>query len=143
MKSLGVVVVTSGLMTISTISMGQGSGEYPDMRGQWKGTSETVVAGSGPHNRTDSAPGTPRPNNQEFILKITRQEGPKFWGELVSKSDVTTKLGVIESDKKTIYMVDNAGGHNTAKLIDPNTLEACYIRPGTDHMLTGCTILHR
>jgi hypothetical protein len=143
MKSLGVLVATGGLLITSTVAMAQSSGGYPDMRGQWKGTAEAAVAGSGPHNRADSRPGEPRASNQEFTLNITRQEGPKFWGELVSKSEVTTKLGVIASDKQTIFMVDNVGGHNTGKLVEPNKFEACYIRPGKDHMLTGCTVFRR
>jgi hypothetical protein len=123
--------------------MAQNTGGYPDMRGQWKGTAEAVVAGSGPHNRTDGKPGETRTHNQEFTLNITRQEGPKFWEELVSKNDVTKKVGVIASDKQTIYMVDDVGGHNIGKLIGPNIFEACYQRPGEGHMLTGCTILKR
>lgn len=143
MKSLGILVAAGGLLMTSVVTAAQTAGGYPDMRGQWKGGSEAVVVGSGPHNRADSNPGTPRASNQEFTLNITRQEGPKFWGELVSKDEVTTKLGVIAGDKQTIYMVDNVGGHNIGKLVDPNTFEACYIRPGRDHMLTGCTVLHR
>jgi hypothetical protein len=143
MKSIGVLVATGGLLITSTVSMAQSSDGYPDMRGQWKGTAEGAVVGSGPHNRADSRPGEPHASNQEFTLNITRQEGPKFWGELVSKSEVATKLGVIASDKQTIFMVDNVGDHNTGKLIEPNKFEACYIRPGEDHMLTGCTVFHR
>ena len=92
---------------------------------------------------TSTVPGEPRASNQEFTLNMTRQEGPKFWGELVSKSEVTTKLGVVASDKQTIFMVDNVGGHTIGKLIEPNKFEACYIRPGKDHMLTGCTVFPR
>jgi hypothetical protein len=39
-------------------------------------------------------------------------------------------------------MVDNVGGHNTGKLIGPNKFEACYERPGRDHIVVGCTIFH-
>jgi hypothetical protein len=143
MKNLGLAIAVTGLLMISAVSMAQGTGSYPDMRGQWKGTSEAVVTGTGPHNRADNEPGKPRISSQEFTLNITRQEGPKFWGELVSKSEVTTKLGVIASDKQTIYMVDNVGGHNIGKLIGPNQFEACYQRPGRDHFVTGCTMFQR
>ena len=143
MKSLGVVVAAGGLLITATVLMAQDRGGYPDVRGQWKGSSEAAVVGSGPHNRTDGKSGEPRASNQEFTLNITRQEGPKFWGELVSKSEVTTKLGVIASDTQTIYMVDNVGGHNTGRFIEPAKFELCYIRPGKEHMLTGCTVFHR
>jgi len=143
MQSLGFVIAAAGLLMTSAVSMAQGPGSYPDIRGQWKGTSEAVVSGTGPHNPSDSEPAKPRTSNQEFTLNITRQDGPKFWGELVSKSEVTTKLGVIASDKQTIYMVDNVGGHNIGKLIAPDKFEACYQRPGRDHFVTGCTMFQR
>jgi len=143
MKSLGIVVAAGGLLMTSVVVMAQDTGGYPDMRGQWKGAAEAVVVGTGPHNRADSEPGKPRTSNQGFTLNITRQEGPKFWGELVSKDEVTTKLGVIASDKQTVHMVDNVGGHNTGRLIEPNKFEACYQRPERDHIVVGCTIFHR
>jgi len=142
MKRLGIGVAAAGLVITSAVSMAQGTDGYPDMRGQWKGTAEAVVTGSGPHNRAGK-PGETRTHNQEFTLNITRQEGPKFWGELVSKDEVTKKLGVFTSDKQTIYMVDDVGGHNIGKLIGPDKFEACYQRPGKDHMLAGCTVLSR
>ena len=141
--SLAIVIAAGALLTTSAVSMAQGAGGYPDMRGQWKGTSQAVVMGTGPHNRADSKPGKSRASNQGFTLNITRQEGPKFWGELVSKDEVTTKLGVIASDNRTVYMVDNVGGHNTGKLIGPNKFEACYQRAERDHIVVGCTIFHR
>ena len=143
MKSLGIVIVTAALAVTSAAAMAQESRSYPDMRGQWKGSSDAVVVGAGPHNRSDTAAGKPRTHNQEFTLNITRQEGPKFWGELRSRDDTTTKIGVIARDKQTIYMVDNVGGHNTGKLIEANKFELCYERPGREHFVVGCTIFHR
>ena len=143
MKPLGIGVAAAGLLMTSAVSMAQDTGGYPDLRGQWKGTSQAVVVGGGPHNRAKSKPGETRTHDQDFVLNITGQEGPKFWGEQVSKSDVTKKLGVFASDKQTIYMVDNVGGHNIGKLLEPNKFEACYQRTGKDHMVAGCTILSR
>ena len=143
MKRLGFGVAAAGLFMTSAVSIAQDTGGYPDMRGQWKGTAQAVVTGGGPHNRIDGTPGETRTHNQEFTPNMTRQEGPKFWGELVSKDEVTKKLGVFASDKQTIYMVDDVGGHNIGKLIEPNKFEACYQRPGKDHMLAGCTVLSR
>lgn len=142
MKYLAIMIAAGGLL-MTSVAMSQGAGGYPDMRGQWKGTSEAVVVGTGPHNRSDSQPGKPRTSNQDFTLSITHQDGPTFWGELDFRGEITTKLGVIASDKRTIYMVDNVGGHNTGTLISPNTFEACYQRPGRDHFVIGCTIFHR
>jgi len=92
MTSVGLVIAVAGLLTTSAASMAQGTGSYPDMRGQWTGTSEAVASGTGPHTRSDSEPGKPRTSNQEFTLNITHQEGPKFWAELVSKNDERERL---------------------------------------------------
>jgi hypothetical protein len=86
MKSLGIVIPTVGLLLTSAVSMAQGTSGYPDMRGEWKGTSEAVVSGTGPHNRSKGEPGKPRASNQEFTLKITRQEGPNFGENLSPKT---------------------------------------------------------
>ena len=101
MKRLGFGVAAAGLFMTSAVSIAQDTGGYPDMRGQWKGTAQAVVTGGGPHNRIDGTPGETRTHNQEFTPNMTRQEGPKFWGELVSKDEVTKKLGVFASDKQT------------------------------------------
>jgi hypothetical protein len=50
MKSPGLAISLFGLLMTSAVSRAQGSDGYPGMRGQWKGTSEAVVSGSGAHN---------------------------------------------------------------------------------------------
>ena len=93
MEGWALIVAVGGLLRTATIAMSQDTGSYPDMRGQWQGTTDTIVLGSGPHHRSDSTPGVPRMHNQELTLNIKGQEGRKFWGEIVSKDDTVALLG--------------------------------------------------
>ncbi len=111
------------------------------MRGQWKGTNEGVVLGTGMYHREGGKPGEPHMVSKEFTLNIKGQEGRKFWGEIVSKDDTGPLLGVIANDKQTIHYVDNAGGgHMAGKFIGPGRYEICYLRPGKDVMVAACTL---
>src|SRR3954471_1844820 len=87
MEGRALIVAVGGLLMTATIAMAQDTGSYPDMRGQWKGTTDTIVLGTGTHHRSDNTPGLPRMHNQELTLNIKGQEGRKFWGEIVSKDD--------------------------------------------------------
>ena len=108
------------------------------MRGQWKGTNEGVVLGSGMYHREGGKAAEPRTVNKEFTLDIKGQDGRRFWGEIVSKDDTGPLLGVIASDKQTIYYIDNTGGHVTGKLIGSGRFEICYLRPSKETMSTSC-----
>ena len=140
MKSLIAVTVSSGLFVASTLAIAQDTTGYPDMRGQWKGTVEGAVLGSGMYHREGEKPSEPRTMNKEFTLNIKGQEGRRFWGEIIYKDDTGPLVGVITSDKQTIHYVDNAGGHVTGRLTGPGRFEGCYLRPGKDVMVAACNL---
>jgi hypothetical protein len=100
MTTLSVAIAVSGLLIASAASMAQDTVGYPDMRGQWKGTNEGVVLGSGKHHRDDGKPGEPGTISEDFILNIKGQDGRKFWGEVTSKDDRGTILGIFASDNR-------------------------------------------
>ena len=135
MKGLIALTVTGVLVVASTLAIAQDTSGYPDMRGQWKGTVEGAVLGSGMYHRGGERPSEPRTMNKEFTLNIKGQEGRRFWGEIVYKDDTGPFVGVIASDKQTIHYVDNAGGHVTGKFTGPGRFESCYLRPGKDVMV--------
>jgi len=60
MKGLSALTVSSGLFVASTLAIAQDMSGYPDMRGQWKGTVEGAVLGSGMYHREGEKPGEPR-----------------------------------------------------------------------------------
>ena len=137
MKGLAVLIVSGGLFAASTLAIAQDTSGYPDMRGQWKGTSEGVALGSGMYHREGGNPGEPRIHAKEFTLNIKGQDARRFWGEIVSKDDTGPLVGVIAHDKQTVQYVDNAGGQVTGKLVGAGRLEICYLRPGKDIMVAA------
>ena len=46
-----ILIAAAGLLMASALSLAQDTSGYPDMRGQWKGTNESVVLGSGMYQR--------------------------------------------------------------------------------------------
>ena len=138
MKTVAVMALAGVLLAGSAIA--QETSGYPDMRGQWKGTNEGVVLGSGMYHREGGKAAEPRTMNKEFTIDIKGQDGRRFWGEIVSKDDTGPLLGVIASDKQTIYYVDNTGGHVTGKLTGPGRFEICYLRPSKEIMVAACNL---
>ena len=144
MKNVVSAIAAGSLLLTSTLSMAANdTGGYPDVRGQWKTSVDHVVTGSGPHYRKDPNPGQARNEKADVTLTINRQEGRKFWGEFSANGEVTPFLGVIASDKKTMYRVDATGGHAIATLVGRDKLDGCYFRGGQDLMVAGCHIMTR
>src|SRR6476620_938458 len=129
MKAVTVLAVSGGLFAASAVALAQDSSGYPNMRGPWKGTSESIVLGTGMYQREGGKPDEPRLVNKEFTFTIKGQEGRRFWGDLSSKDETGPVLGVIANDKQTLHIVDSAGGHITGKLTEPGQFEMCYMRP--------------
>ena len=143
MKSLGIAVAAASLLLAPALSIAADTGGFPDVRGQWKTSVDHVVTGSGPHYRKDPSPGQARNEKADVTLTINRQEGRKFWGEFNANGEVTPVLGVIASDKKTMYRVDATGGHAIATLVGRDKLDGCYFRGGQDMMVAGCHVMTR
>jgi len=72
MKGLA-LAAAAGLFVTATIATAQETSGYPDMRGQWKGTSESIVLGSGMYHR-DGKAGEPRMVSREFTFNAKRAE---------------------------------------------------------------------
>jgi hypothetical protein len=71
-------IVLAGLITASP-AVSQTA--VPDLRGTWKGESETIILGTGnAHHGSPSSP-APRLSSVPFTLTIDNQEGRRFLGE--------------------------------------------------------------
>ena len=144
MRNLGIALAAASLLLTSTLAVAASdTGGFPDVRGQWKTGVDHAVTGSGPHYRKDPTPGQARNEKADVTLTINRQEGRKFWGEFNANGETTPVLGVIASDKKTMYRVDATGGHAIATLVGHDKLDGCYFRGGQDLMVAGCHIMTR
>jgi hypothetical protein len=113
----------------------------PDLRGTWKGESETIVLGGGnPHHHAPGAhPTEPRYSSVPFTLTIDKQNGRRFSGVFASARSRETVVAVL-SRAGTIYMVDD-DGHSWGTLLAPDRMELCYLHLGSTTRLASCVEL--
>ena len=105
----------------------------PSMVGTWTGKAEGVGTKDGWYSG-------------DITFVITEQRGSAFKGHdaLMPEPDSESRsefVGAVALDGRTIMMVDE-DGITTGFLVDPNTYEACYFKPGEDAEV-GCGRLTR
>ena len=113
---------------------------FPDLRGTWKGVSETIVLGGGnPHHPPTTGPPEPRSTSIPFTLTIDKQDGRRFSGTFSSARSIETVIGVL-SRAGTIHMVDD-DGYDFGTLLAPNRMELCYRHLSARARIVSCTEL--
>lgn len=113
----------------------------PDLRGTWKGESESIILGGGnPHHHHPAAhPTEPRYASQPFTLTIDKQDGRRFSGVFSSARSRETVVAVL-SRAGTIYMVDD-DGHAWGTLLAPDRMELCYLHLSASSRIASCVEL--
>lgn len=102
----------------------------PDLRGTWKGESQSIVMGGANPHHTASQSAEPRLSSVPFTLTIDKQDGRRFSGMFSSPRHTETVIAVM-SHNGTIYMVDD-DGYTVGTMLAPNRMELCYMmRSGT------------
>jgi len=110
---------------------------FPDLRGTWKGQSESIVMGAGNAHHA-GAPGSPvHLSSVPFTMKIDMQDGRRFSGTFASPKASETIIGVI-SRTGAIYIADD-DGDTTATLLAPDRLELCYLNQPGKNRVASCT----
>jgi hypothetical protein len=129
-------IVTLAALTTATAAVAQTP--IPDLRGTWKGESETIIQGAGnPHHA--ATPSGPRLNSIAFTLTIDRQDGRRVSGTFSSPRGTETVIAVI-SRSGAIYMVDD-DGYSIATMLAPNRMELCYMMQSPASRIASCTEL--
>jgi hypothetical protein len=95
----------------------------PDLRGTWKGESESVVLGGAHHHPATQAT-EPRFTSVPFTLVIDKQNGRRFSGTFSSARGSEPLIAVIARNG-TILAVDDDGFSN-GSMLAPNRMELCY-----------------
>jgi hypothetical protein len=122
-------------MLIATPSVAQT--QIPDLRGTWKGESESIVAqGGNPHH-----PGSPQSGvrlaSTSFTLTIDHQDGRRFSGTFASARSTESIIGVI-SRSGTVLSVDS-DGYTFGTVLAPDRLEFCYLQLAPKGRVASCT----
>jgi len=112
----------------------------PDLRGTWKGESQSIVLGGNTHHPSAQS-AEPRLTSVPFTLVIDKQDGRRFSGTFSSARHSETVIAVI-SRSGTIYMVDD-DGYDVATLLTPDRMEICYLHLSSAARIASCTELTR
>jgi hypothetical protein len=123
--------------TIATAALAQTA--VPDLRGIWKGESESIILGAGNPHHAATASAAPRFNTVAFTLTIDKQEGRRVSGTFASALGSETVIAVI-SRAGPIYMVDD-DGYSVGTLLAPNRMELCYLSQSPASRIASCTEL--
>jgi hypothetical protein len=112
----------------------------PDLRGTWKGESESIVrGGGGGTHHPGPATAEPRFTSVPFTLVVDKQNGRRFSGTFSSARSTEAVIAIL-SRSGTIYMVDD-DAHAWGALLAPNRMEICYLHQSAATRIASCTEL--
>jgi hypothetical protein len=113
----------------------------PDLRGTWKGDSESIIAGTGNKHHTGAAQDAPELRSMSFTLVLDKQDGRRVSGVFSSARTSQALIGVL-SRTGTLLMVDN-DGYTFGTLLAPDRLELCYLQTTANGRVASCTELKK
>ena len=135
MSKLAWIVV---LAVLSAPAAAQQAG-FPDLRGTWKGESESIVLGGAGHHPAPQAGAQPRYSSVPFTMVIDKQDGRRFSGTFSSPRHSETVIAVIGRNG-TIFLVDD-DGYTLGTVLTPNRIELCYMHLSAAARIASCTEL--
>jgi hypothetical protein len=111
----------------------------PDVRGTWKGESESIVLGRGTAHHAGPKVNKPRLSAIAFTMTIDMQDGRRFSGTFSSPKHSEQVIAVI-SQTGAIYMVDD-DGWTSGTMLAPDKMELCYMARLTADRVASCTVM--
>jgi hypothetical protein len=112
---------------------------FPDLRGTWKGESESIVQGAEHPHHPATQSNAPELRSVSFTLIIDRQDGRRFSGAFSSARRTSQVIGVI-SRNGTIFLADNEG-HSNGTMLSSDRLELCYLHISSAARIASCVEL--
>jgi hypothetical protein len=116
-----------------------GQTSIPDLRGAWKGESESIILGGGNPHHPPGAADEPQLRSVPFTLTIDKQDGRRFSGTFSSARSSEKVIGVI-SRNGTIFLADDEG-YTHGTMLAPNRMEWCYLHVSSAARVASCTEL--
>ena len=130
-------IVTLAMLTATTPAVAESV--IPDLRGTWKGESETIILGAGNPHHAATPSAVPRFNSVAFTLTIDKQDGRRFSGTFSSARGSEAVIAIM-SRTGTIYMLDD-DGYSVATMLAPSRMELCYLMQSPASRIASCTEL--
>jgi hypothetical protein len=104
MSKLGCLIALTVLAAIPAAAQTA----IPDVRGTWKGESESLVLGGGNPHHTGTQANEPQLRSVPFTLTVDKQDGRRFSGTFSSPRSTEKVIAVI-SRNGTIFLADDEG----------------------------------
>lgn len=111
----------------------------PDLRGTWKGESQSIVLARGNPHHPAGKSAAPRLTNVTFTMTIDKQDGRRFSGTFASARHTETVIAVV-SHNGTIFMVDD-DGYTLGTMLAPDRMELCYMKGVAASRVASCSEL--
>lgn len=129
-RSIFPILLVLSLFVVGTAVAG---GDVPDLKGTWVGSDlqgMKIGKDDPKHHEPDSK--SDGVHTIEFTLNIESQKGRLLKGTHSSKTNKERVLGVISSDNKSFYLVDE-DSHFVGKLLAPDKFELIWmeVHPST------------
>jgi hypothetical protein len=138
MSKLAWIVTLAAVATLAAAPVAAQTAT-PDVRGTWKGDSETIVVGGGNPHHTPAQSAEPQLRNVAFTLTVNKQDGRRFSGTFSSERASRTVIAVI-SRTGTIHLVDE-DGYSAGTMLAPNRMELCYHHLSSAARIASCVEL--
>ena len=136
MRKLAWIMTLAALAALSAPAAADTA--VPELRGTWKGDSQSIVLGFGPHH-PDAKTNEPRLTSVPFTLVIDKQDGRRFSGTFSSAQHSEAVVAVISSGG-TIFMADD-DGHIAGTMLAADRMELCYLHSSSAKRIASCTEL--
>src|SRR5262249_25156844 len=123
------------LCTVFTLTTASAA-DTPNMKGDWVGKTQPIVAGKGGPHWPDSKGTFTKPAlmERDMTIRITGQDGRRFWGESIvggearAAGTVEPFIGSVSTNGEDVMMADT-DGYFIGEL-SGNTLSYCYLQAG-------------
>ena len=137
MLKLACILSLAALGELSRPAAGQTA--IPDLRGTWKGESETVVLGGAHPHHPATQPPEPRFTSTPFTLVVQQQNGRRFFGTFSSASSSEPLIAVIARNDRILAV--GSDGFAQGSLIGSNRIELCYQHLSASVRVASCVEL--
>ena len=138
MSKLACIFTFALPLALATIPAAAQSG-IPDVRGTWKGESESIVLNGGNPHHPPTQSSEPELRSVAFTLVVDKQEGRRFSG-VFSSARSSEKVIAVISRNGTIFLADDEG-YTNGTLLAPNRMELCYLHVSSAARVASCAEL--
>ena len=111
----------------------------PDLRGTWKGDSESIVLGGGNGHHVATQGNEPELRSVPFTLTIDKQDGRRFSGTFASARSSSKVVAVVSRGGE--ILMANVQGFTNGTMLAPNRLELCYVKQSPEAQIASCVEL--